>query len=134
MNSYIFVAAALVSIFSVYYVLHRLIDEIKDNQIPFEKTQKKFLLGIFLSKIVPLIFLVYGIIKMTHKELSELYVPWAIIGITAIIGLVLLEKIKKENKNEATGVYINYLITFTRPLMLTLPIMSIAFLYLMTFK
>lgn len=134
MNSYIFVAAAIVSIFSVYYVLNRLLGEIKEQKIPFEKTQKKFLLGILLSKIIPLIFLLYGIIKMTHKDINELYLPWGVIGITAIIGLGLLEKVKKENKNEVTEVYINYLITFTRPLMLTLPIMSIAFLYMMTFK
>lgn len=134
MNSYIFVAAAIVSIFSVYYVLNRLLGEIKEQKISFEKTQKKFLLGILLSKIIPLIFLLYGIIKMTHKDINELYLPWGVIGITAIIGLGLLEKVKKENKNEVTEVYINYLITFTRPLMLTLPIMSIAFLYMMTFK
>lgn len=134
MNSYIFVAAAIVSIFSVYYVLNRLLGEIKEQKIPFEKTQKKFLLGILLSKIIPLIFLLYGIIKMTHKDINELYLPWGVIGITAIIGLGLLEKVKKENKNEVTEVYINYLITFTKPLMLTLPIMSIAFLYMMTFK
>ncbi len=134
MNSYIFVVAALVSIFSVYYVLYRLINEVKADQIPFEKTQKRFLIGIFLSKIVPLIFLFFGIFKMTAKDLSDLYIPWIIIGLAAIIGLVLLEKIKKDNKNEIKEVYINYLITFTRPLMLTLPLMSAVFLYLMTFK
>src|SRR5699024_11936258 len=76
------------------------------------------------------IFLFYGIFKMTPKDLSDLYIPWIIIGIAAIIGLVLIEKVKKDNKNEATEVYINYLITFTRPLMLTLPLMSAVFLYL----
>ena len=104
------------------------------NEIPFETTQKKFLLGIFLSKIVPLILLIFGIIKMTHRELSELYLPWAIILVAALIGLVLINKLKKENENEPTKVYIDFLITFTRPLMLTLPIMAVAFLYLMTYK
>lgn len=134
MNSYIFVVAAVVSVFSVYYVLKRLLKDVIENKISFEKIQKKFLLGVFLSKIVPLILLIFGIIKMTHKELSELYVPWAIILIAATIGLVLIGKIKNENKDEPTKVYINFLITFTRPLMLTLPIMAVAFLYLMTFK
>ncbi|HLQ84225.1 MAG TPA: hypothetical protein VK121_10355 [Pseudogracilibacillus sp.] len=134
MNSYIFVVAAVVSVFSVYYVLNRLINEVKTDQVPFKETQKKFLIGIFLSKIIPLIFLFYGIFKMTPKDLSDLYIPWIIIGIAAIIGLVLIEKVKKDNKNEATEVYINYLITFTRPLMLTLPLMSAVFLYLMTIK
>lgn len=134
MNSYIFVASAVVSVFSVYYVLNHVLKEVKENEIPFEKTQKKFLLGILLSKIVPLIFLIYGIIKMTHKEISELYIPSAIIGIAVIIGLILLGKTKKDNENEVTAVYINYLITFTRPLMVTLPIMAVAFLYLQIFN
>lgn len=134
MNSYIFVVAAVVSIFSVYYVLKRLLKDVIENKVPFEKTQKKFLLGMFLSKIVPLILLIFGIIKMTYKEISELYIPIAIILIAAIIGLVLIEKVKKDNKSEPTKVYINYLITFTRPLMLTLPIMAVAFICLMTFK
>ena len=101
MNSYIFVVAAVVSVFSVYYVLNRLINEVKTDQVPFEKTQKKFLIGIFLSKIIPLIFLFYGIFKMTPKNLSDLYIPWTIIGIAAIIGLVLIEKFKKDKEFES---------------------------------
>ena len=134
MNTYIFVVAAVVSIFSVYFVLKLLLKDVIENKVPFEQTQKKFLLGMFMSKIIPLILLVFGIIKMSYKELNELYIPIAIILISAIIGLILIEKVKKDNKTEPTKVYINYLITFTRPLMLTLPIMAIAFLYLMTIK
>lgn len=134
MNTYIFVVAAVVSIFSVYFVLKRLLKDVIENKVPFEQTQKKFLLGMFMSKIIPLILLIFGIIKMSYKELNELYIPIAIVLIAAIIGLVLIEKVKKDNKTEPTKVYINYLITFTRPLMLTLPIMAIAFLYLMTIK
>lgn len=134
MNTYIFVVAAVVSIFSVYFVLKHLLKDVIENKVPFEQTQKKFLLGMFMSKIIPLILLIFGIIKMSYKELNELYIPIAIILISAIIGLILIEKVKKDNKTEPTKVYINYLITFTRPLMLTLPIMAIAFLYLMTIK
>ena len=134
MNTYIFVVAAVVSIFSVYFVLKHLLKDVIENKVPFEQTQKKFLLGMFMSKIIPLILLIFGIIKMSYKELNELYIPIAIILIAAIIGLFLIEKVKKDNKTEPTKVYINYLITFTRPLMFTLPIMAIAFLYLMTIK
>ncbi|HLR60745.1 MAG TPA: hypothetical protein VK094_09775 [Pseudogracilibacillus sp.] len=134
MNTYIFVVAAVVSIFSVYFVLKLLLKDVIENKVPFEQTQKKFLLGMFMSKIIPLILLIFGIIKMSYKELNELYIPIAIILIAAIMGLFLIEKVKKDNKTEPTKVYINYLITFTRPLMLTLPIMAIAFLYLMTIK
>lgn len=134
MNTYIFVVAAVVSVFSVYFVLKHLLKDVIENKVPFEQTQKKFLLGMFMSKIIPLILLIFGIIKMSYKELNELYIPIAIILIAAIIGLFLIEKVKKDNKTEPTKVYINYLITFTRPLMFTLPIMAIAFLYLMTIK
>src|SRR5699024_8605776 len=129
-----FVVAAVVSIFSVYFVLKLLLKDVIENKVPFEQTQKKFLLGMFMSKIIPLILLIFGIIKMSYKELNELYIPIASILIDEIMGLFLIEKVKKDNKTEPTKVYINYLITFTRPLMLTLPIMAIAFLYLMTIK
>src|SRR5699024_11764677 len=82
----------------------------------------------FLSKIVPLILIIFGIIKMSYKELNQLYIPGILILIAMVIGLILIEKIKKDNKNDSKKVYINYLITFTRPLMLTLPLMSLAFL------
>src|SRR5699024_2423058 len=86
----------------------------------------------FLSKIVPLILIIFGIIKMSYKELNQLYIPGILILIAMVIGLILIEKIKKDNKNDSKKVYINYLITFTRPLMLTLPFMSLAFLFLFT--
>lgn len=132
MNSYIFVVAAVVSIFSVYFVFKYLLKEVKQEEVTFEKTQKRFLIGMFLSKIVPLILIIFGIIKMSYKELNQLYLPGILILIAMIIGLILIEKIKKDNKNDSKKVYINYLITFTRPLMLTLPLMSLAFLFLMT--
>src|SRR5699024_2846009 len=84
----------------------------------------------FLSKIVPLILIIFGIIKMSYNELNQLYIPGIIILIAMIIGLILIDKIKKDNKNDSKKVYINYLITFTRLLMLTLPLMSISFLFL----
>lgn|GEM_PF-4653721 len=132
MNSYIFVVAAVVSIFSVYFVFKYLLKEVKQEKVTFEKTQKRFLIGMFLSKIVPLILIIFGIIKMSYKELNQLYIPGILILIAMVIGLILIEKIKKDNKNDSKKVYINYLITFTRPLMLTLPLMSLAFLFLMT--
>lgn len=132
MNSYIFVVAAVVSIFSVYFVFKYLLKEVKQEKVTFEKTQKRFLIGMFLSKIVPLILIIFGIIKMSYKELNQLYIPGILILIAMVIGLILIEKIKKDNKNDSKKMYINYLITFTRPLMLTLPLMSLAFLFLMT--
>src|SRR5699024_6482513 len=131
-SSDLFVVAAVVSIFSVYFVFKYLLKEVKQEKVTFEKTQKRFLIGMFLSKIVPLILIIFGIIKMSYKELNQLYIPGILILITMVIGLILIEKIKKDNKNYSKKVYINYLITFTRPLMLTLPLMSLAFLFLMT--
>src|SRR5699024_6886896 len=126
LNSYIFVVAAVVSIFSVYFVFKYLLKEVKQEKVTFEKTQKRFLIGMFLSKIVPLILIIFGIIKMSYKELNQLYIPGILILIAMVIGLILIEKIKKDNKNDSKKVYINYLITFTRPLMLTLPLMSLS--------
>src|SRR5699024_891219 len=87
---------------------------------------------IFLSKIFLLILIIFEIIKMSYKELNQFYILCILILIAMVIGLILIEKIKKDNKNDSKKVYINYLITFTRPLMLTLPLMSLAFLFLMT--
>src|SRR5699024_8742803 len=105
LNSYIFVVAAVVSIFSVYFVFKYLLKEVKQEKVTFEKTQKRFLIGMFLSKIVPLILIIFGIIKMSYKELNQLYIPGILILIAMVIGLILIEKIKKDNKNDSKNVY-----------------------------
>src|SRR5699024_12422024 len=108
LNSYIFVVAAVVSIFSVYFVFKYLLKEVKQEKVTFEKTQKRFLIGMFLSKIVHLILIIYGIIKMSYKELNQLYIPGILILIAIVIVLILIEKVKEQNKYDSNKLYIYY--------------------------
>lgn len=133
MNAYIFVAAAVLAVipFSIVFKVHtnKLIESPEEINTIF----KNFFIGVALTKIVPVILLVYGIIKLTDGvEISTLYIPWLIIIIVSIAGYSIVSAQKNLDVNEQTQVAINTLTTIARPLLFSIPIMSAIFIFLMT--
>lgn len=133
MNAYIFVAAAVFSVipFSIVFKVH--INKLIENPEQINAIFKTFFIGVALTKIVPVILLVYGIIKLTDGvEISTLYIPWLLIIIVSVAGYSIVSAQKNLDVNEQTQVAINTLTTIARPLLFSIPIMSAIFIFLMT--
>jgi len=132
--AYIFVLAAVVSIVSVIYVLNVNIKKLDKNPEHFGEIQKQFMLGVAISKMPPSLIVVFGILKMpSDTPISALVIPWALIGLAVFYGLQYIGKKKKEPIKREAIAGKNVLITNSRPLLVTIPLMASAFLYLMTF-
>src|SRR5699024_128001 len=87
MNAYIFVAAAVFSVipFSIVFKVH--INKLIEDPDQINTIFRNFFIGVALTKIVPVILLVYGIIKLTDGvEMSTLYIPWLLIIIVSVAG------------------------------------------------
>lgn len=133
MNAYIFVAAAVFAVipFSIIFKVH--INKLIENPEQINKIFKHFFIGVALSKIIPVIFLVFGIIKLTDGvEISALYLPWLIILIVSVGGYSFISGQRNVDVNEQTKVAINTLTTVARPLLFSIPIMSAIFIFLMS--
>lgn len=133
MNAYIFVAAAVLAVipFAIIFKIH--INQLIENPEQINTIFKRFFIGVALSKIVPVILIVFGIIKLTDGvEISTLYIPWLIIAIVSIAGYSIVSAQKNLNVNEQTQVAINTLTTIARPLLFSIPIMSAIFIFLMS--
>src|SRR5690625_4266529 len=110
MNAYIFVAAAVFAVipFSIIFKVH--INKLIENPEQINTIFKHFFIGVALSKIVPVILLVYGIIKLTDGvEISALYIPWLIIIIVSVAGYSIISAQKNVDVDKQTQVAIHTL-------------------------
>lgn len=132
MNVYIFVVAALLAVLPVVVVFKKCVDKLKKDPHSMKKVQKQFFIGAAMSKIVPAILLMYGIIKMTPVDsISTLFIPWAIIGGTVIGSLIYIGSQKDPEGNKDVKYTVNTLVTITRPHLFTVPLMAVVFMALM---
>lgn len=133
MNVYIFVAAALLAVIPVVIVFKNCVNQLKKDPHTMKTVQKKFFIGAALSKIVPAILLMYGIIKMTPvASISTLFIPWAIIAVAVIGSLAYIGSQKDPEGNKDVVYNVNTLVTITRPHIFTVPLMAAVFMFLMT--
>lgn len=133
MNAYIFVAAAVLAVVPLIIILKMTIKKLIKTPEDINEIFKRFFIGVALSKIVPVILLVFGIIKLTKGvDISTLYIPWAIILVILAFAVSFIAAQKNLDVPESTQVQINTLATIARPLIFSIPLMSAAFIYLMT--
>lgn len=133
MNAYIFVVAAILAVVPVLIVFKVGVNQLLEHPGDMKKVQRNFFIGAALSKIVPAILLVYGIIKMTPiASIQTLFIPWGIIAVVVIGGLMFIESQKNPDGGGDVKTNVNTLVTITRPHLFTVPLMAVVFLFLMT--
>lgn len=133
MIPYIFVAAALTSVFAVLIIFKLNMDKLIEKPTDLHEVQKKFLISIGVSKVIPVILLIFGMVKMGEAEISrnQLTIPLLIILATVIYGLYYISSKKKLEEDEDITYAINTLTFIARPLIFSIPLMAIVFLLMM---
>lgn len=132
MSAYIFVAAALASVIPFVVIINMSVKKMIENPNQALQIQKQFLIAVAVSKITPVFLLIVGIVKITYVEdISVLYLPWLIILVTIVVGLFFITKLKQLPDNEDAKLAVNTLISIARPLLFSIPLMAIAFTFLM---
>lgn len=133
MNAYIFVAAAVFSVIPILVVLKVNINKLIEHPANKEAIQKQFLIGVALSKIIPVILMLFGIIKLTKvTDMSQLYLAWGIILLVVLGAVLYIFKQKKLDLKGNVKEAVNALIAISTPLVFTIPFMAVAFMFLMT--
>lgn len=132
MTVYIFVAAAIFSVIPLLVIFKVNINKLIENPAQITEIQNRFLISVALSKIVPVILLIFGIIKMSTIDMNSLLIPLAIIIIVVIYGFFFISSQKNVHENEDVKYAINTLTTIARPLIFSIPLMAIVFLIMMT--
>jgi len=132
-NIYFFVVAALISVIPILVIFKQNVNKLIDEPQQFPQVQKRFFIGAAISKILPVIIIILGMLRMpSGLDISRLYIPWLIIIAVVIFGFFYVSSPKKLDAERDVKIAVNTLITITRPHLFTIPIMSIVFLFLMT--
>lgn len=135
LNAYIFVAAAIIAVIPVLFIVKVNVNKLIADPEQINSVQKHFFIGVALSKIIPVILLIFGIVKLTPvTDYSELYIPWFIILATVLFGLYFISSQKKLAVGDQEKMAINTLVTIARPLIFSIPLMAAIFLFMMTVK
>jgi len=135
LNAYIFVAAAILAVIPVLILVKVNVNKLIDDPEQFNYVQKRFFIGMALSKVIPAILLVVGIVNLTPvNDYSDLYLPWGIIVITVLYGIHFITAQKNINVGKQERLAINTLVSIARPMVLSIPLMAAIFLFMMTIE
>lgn len=133
MNAYIFVAAAVFAVVPLVIILKMTINKLIKNPKDINAIFRRFFIGVALSKIVPIILLIFGMIKMTKgMDISNLYIPWAIIFIVLAYSVSFISGQKNLDVPKGTQVQVDTLTSIAKPLLFSIPLMAAVFLFMMT--
>lgn len=129
---YYFVIAALLSVISLVVVLKVNLDKVIDDPKRMYEVQKSFLIGVALSKIIPVVLIIIGIVQMKQAEMNDLIVPIIVILVALLAAFIFMSYKKKINAKEEVTIAVHTLVKMARPLLFSIPLMAIIFLWLMT--
>ncbi len=129
---YYFVIAALLSVISLVVVLKVNLDKVIDDPKRMYEVQKSFLIGVALSKIIPVVLIIIGIVQMKQAEMNDLIVPIIVILVALLAAFIYMSYKKKINAKEEVTIAVHTLVKMARPLLFSIPLMAIIFLWLMT--
>src|SRR5690625_4362155 len=96
------------------------------------EVQKSFLIGVALSKIIPVVLIIIGIVQMKQAEMNDLIVPIIVILVALLAAFIFMSYKKKINAKEEVTIAVHTLVKMARPLLFSIPLMAIIFLWLMT--
>lgn len=124
--------AALLSVISLVIVLKVNLTKVIDDPKRIYDVQKSFLIGVALSKIIPVVLIIIGIMQMKPAELADLIVPILVIVVTLLLALIYMSYQQKIKAKEEVTIAVHTLVKVARPLLFSIPLMAIIFLWLMT--
>lgn len=131
MAIYFFLGAAVFSIIPLLYLYKINIEKVQTDPENFNQIQKSFFIGVSISKILPALLLVLGIVQMEDVAIEQLIIPWLIILLVLLYGIYYILSFKKLPLKGQAKVAVQALSTVALPFIFSIPLMAAFFLFLM---
>lgn|SRR5699024_5108432 len=88
MSMYYFTAAVIFSVIPISFIFKIYMDRLKENPDDRAEIQKNFFIWVFISEIIPIIFVVFGFIHMSPVEtMGDLFLPGILILVITACGV-----------------------------------------------
>lgn len=131
-SSYFFMLAVIIAILgiSVNFKIH--IEKLKENPANRNIIQSRFLIGVALIEVIPIILIVFGFMNLTSvSSINELTIPGFVTILTALLGIFFaFMQSKVDVTDEARGT-INTFTYIGISLMMSFPIIAIISMFIM---
>lgn len=131
MAIYLFTGAAVFSVLPLIVLFKIHAEKVQEDPDHFNEIQKKFFIGVTVSKIIPALLLIMGITTMDKVALEQLIVPWVIILFALIYGIYYILSFKRLPLTGDPKLAVNTLVNLALPFIFSIPLMAAVFLFLM---
>lgn len=131
MAVYFFTGAAVFSIIPFVYLVKINMEKVQKDPQNFNEIQKKFFISVTVSKILPALLLILGIIQMQNVRIEQVIIPWVIILIALVYGIYYILSFRRLPLTGAPKEAVNTLATLALPFIFSIPLMAAVFLFLM---
>src|SRR5699024_9055420 len=124
----------VLSVIPVVILVRYHVKKLEEDPQQLNDIQKKFFIGVAVSKIIPIALIITGMIvrATVSGDVNDLIIPWVLIGAVVVYGFYDISSQKSDHPDEQVRVAVITLITIARPLVFSVPIMSAIFLYMLT--
>jgi len=104
MGAYYFVAATLIAVIPLLILFKVIIEKIRENPEKQAYFLTRFILGVALIESLPIVLVVLGFINLERvKDISELYLPGAIILLSLVFALIFISLQRINDAEVNTG-------------------------------
>jgi F0F1-type ATP synthase membrane subunit c/vacuolar-type H+-ATPase subunit K len=93
--AYYFAAAAILASLSILLIFKINIEKLKENPDNVGAIQTKFFIGVAIAELLPIIFIILGLVNLTTaSSIEELYLPGIIVIFAMVFGplFILLQR------------------------------------------
>jgi len=132
MSMYYFTAAVIFSVIPISFIFKIYMDRLKENPDNRAEIQRNFFIWVFISEIIPIIFVVFGFINMAPAEtMGDLLLPGIITLVVIAFGVFfVILQLFVDVPGELRGVYTVFTM-IAMSLMLSFPIIAVVAFFAM---
>lgn len=131
MAIYLFPGAGVFSVVALVFLFKIYAEKVQEDPDNFNEIQKKFFIGVTVSKIIPALLLIMGITIMDKVAVDKLVIPWLIILFALIYGIYYILSFKRLPLSGDPKLAVNTLVNLALPFIFSIPLMAAVFLFLM---
>lgn len=131
MAIYLFTGAAIFSILPLIFLFKIHVEKAQEEPNNFNQIQKQFFIRVSVSKIIPALLLILGIITMDEASVEQLVIPWLIILFSLVYGVYYIVSFKRLPLTGEPKLAVNTFVNLALPFIFSIPLMAALFLFLM---
>ncbi|OZU88389.1 hypothetical protein CIL03_12130 [Virgibacillus indicus] len=129
---YIFALAAVLAVIPILVIFKVFLDKLKRDPSQQGKVQSRFMIGVALSELIPILLVIWGFIELTPvSSIGELLLPGLIVIFLMVFAVFFIFLQKSVDVEPEAKAIVNSFAMIGIPITMAFPIIALVSLFLM---